>query len=55
MYKHVFNVPASWKNKEVNIVFEGSMTDTEVKINGKLPAPCTRALSIVSNIISQIN
>lgn len=35
MYKHSFNVPASWKNKEVFIVFEGSMTDTEVKINGK--------------------
>ncbi|BAV08864.1 Beta-galactosidase/beta-glucuronidase [Filimonas lacunae] len=35
MYKYSFNVPASWKNKEVFIVFEGSMTDTEVKINGK--------------------
>jgi hypothetical protein len=36
MYKHSFTVPASWKGKEVFIVFEGSMTDTEVKINGKL-------------------
>ena len=35
MYKYSFNVPASWKGKEINIVFEGSMTDTEVKINGK--------------------
>ena len=35
MYKYTFQVPASWKEKEVNIVFEGSMTDTEVKINGK--------------------
>ncbi|CAN5689531.1 glycoside hydrolase family 2 [soil metagenome] len=35
MYKHSFNVPASWKGKEIFIVFEGSMTDTEVKINGK--------------------
>jgi hypothetical protein len=35
LYKYNFNVPASWKNKEVYIVFEGSMTDTEVKINGK--------------------
>jgi hypothetical protein len=34
-YKHSFAVPASWKNKKVFIVFEGSMTDTEVKINGK--------------------
>jgi hypothetical protein len=36
MYKYSFNVPASWKGKEVFIVFDGSMTDTEVKINGKL-------------------
>lgn len=35
LYKYSFTVPASWKNKKVNIVFEGSMTDTEVKINGK--------------------
>lgn len=38
-YKYEFEVPASWTNKEVNIVFEGSMTDTEVKINGKLVGP----------------
>ncbi len=36
LYKHGFEVPASWKGKTVNIVFDGSMTDTEVKINGKL-------------------
>lgn len=36
LYKLKFNVPANWKNKEIYIVFEGSMTDTEVKINGKL-------------------
>lgn len=36
LYKHKFAVPKSWKGKSVNIVFEGSMTDTEVKINGKL-------------------
>ena len=36
LYKYEFTVPASWKNKKINIVFEGSMTDTEVKINGKL-------------------
>ncbi|HEY6503068.1 MAG TPA: glycoside hydrolase family 2 TIM barrel-domain containing protein [Chitinophagaceae bacterium] len=35
MYKYQFKVPASWKGKNINIVFEGSMTDTEVKINGK--------------------
>ncbi|WP_338391260.1 glycoside hydrolase family 2 TIM barrel-domain containing protein [Fulvitalea axinellae] len=36
LYKHKFTVPNSWKNKKINIVFEGSMTDTEVKINGRL-------------------
>ncbi|MFM2361294.1 MAG: hypothetical protein RLZZ316_196, partial [Bacteroidota bacterium] len=35
MYKYQFKVPAAWKGKNVNIVFDGSMTDTEVKINGK--------------------
>lgn len=35
LYKYKFNAPASWKGKVVKIVFEGSMTDTEVKINGK--------------------
>lgn len=39
MYRHRFNVPASWKNKVVNIVFEGVMTDAEVKVNGKLAGP----------------
>ncbi|MEO6733739.1 MAG: glycoside hydrolase family 2 TIM barrel-domain containing protein [Ferruginibacter sp.] len=35
LYKYSFAVPAGWKNKRINIVFEGSMTDTEVKINGR--------------------
>jgi hypothetical protein len=35
LYKYKFKVPADWKNRKINIVFEGSMTDTEVKINGK--------------------
>lgn len=35
LYKYEFPVPSGWKNKQVAIVFEGSMTDTEVKINGK--------------------
>ncbi len=39
MYKHKFEVPANWKNKDVYIVFEGSMTDTEVKINGEQAGP----------------
>lgn len=35
-YKHQFDVPTDWKDKQIEIVFEGSMTDTEVKINGKI-------------------
>lgn len=35
LYKHTFQVPKEWKNKQVSIVFEGSMTDTKVKINGE--------------------
>lgn len=39
LYKYDFTVSAAWKNKTINIVFEGSMTDTEVKINGKPAGP----------------
>src|SRR5882762_4821915 len=35
LYKYNFQAPAGWKGRNVNIVFDGSMTDTEVKINGK--------------------
>lgn len=34
-YKHRFPSDPDWKNKTVKLVFEGSMTDTEVKINGQ--------------------
>lgn len=34
LYKYEFQVPKEWKNKQVEIVFDGSMTDTKVKING---------------------
>ncbi|WNJ17954.1 glycoside hydrolase family 2 TIM barrel-domain containing protein [Pontibacter sp. G13] len=34
-YRHTFEVPKAWKNQEVRIVFEGVMTDAEVKINGR--------------------
>jgi hypothetical protein len=39
LYKHEFSVPKEWKKRTVFIVFEGSMTDTEVKINGKSAGP----------------
>jgi beta-galactosidase/beta-glucuronidase len=35
LYKYNFQVPAAWKGRVVNLVFEGSMTDTEVKVNGQ--------------------
>lgn len=35
-YKYKFKVPKEWQDKDVIIVFEGAMTDTEVKINGEL-------------------
>lgn len=34
-YKYTFPVPAEWRGKEIDLVFEASMTDTEVKINGR--------------------
>ena len=33
-YKYEFDVPAAWRNHIIKLVFEGSMTDTEVKVNG---------------------
>jgi hypothetical protein len=35
LYKYNFDAPLAWKNKKINIVFEGVMTDAEVKINGQ--------------------
>ena len=35
IYRHSFEVPMSWKGKVVRIVFDGVMTDADVKINGK--------------------
>lgn len=39
LYKYEFTVPAAWQGKAINIVFDGSMTDTEVKLNGKSAGP----------------
>ncbi|TXE13889.1 beta-galactosidase [Seonamhaeicola algicola] len=36
LYKHKFFVPKNWNESEIKIVFEGVMTDAEVKINGQL-------------------
>lgn len=40
-YRHAFTVPASWVTQRVFLVFEGAMTDTEVRINGQLPGRST--------------
>src|SRR5690606_18329348 len=39
LYKYRFPVPKEWKTQQVNIVFEGVMTDAEVKVNGQLAGP----------------
>ena len=39
LYKHSFTVPTAWRGRRVEIVFEGSMTDTEVKVNGQVAGP----------------
>ncbi len=35
LYRHEFTVPKEWGKKQVSIVFQGVMTDAEVKINGR--------------------
>jgi hypothetical protein len=35
IYKTTFFVSGEWKNKRVLVVFEGSMTDTQVMVNGQ--------------------
>lgn len=42
LYKYEFKIPGNWKGKSVNIVFDGVMTDAEVKINGKVAGPVHR-------------
>ncbi len=34
-YRTTFKVPESWKDRHVRLVFEGAMTETSIKINGK--------------------
>lgn len=39
LYRYEFPAPENLSGKKTFIVFEGSMTDTEVKINGKIAGP----------------
>ncbi len=38
-YKYTFHADKDWAGKNVEIVFEGSMTDTEAKVNGQSAGP----------------
>lgn len=35
LYEHEFSVPQSWAGKRIFLVFDGSMTDTDAKLNGQ--------------------
>lgn len=39
LYKYHFDVPKSWRGKDIDIVFEGVMTDALVKVNGVQAGP----------------
>ncbi|MEO5916457.1 MAG: glycoside hydrolase family 2 TIM barrel-domain containing protein [Luteolibacter sp.] len=39
IYKTHFTVPENWKGRRIRIVFDGVMTDVEVKVNGKSAGP----------------
>lgn len=39
IYRTFFQVPAQWNDRQVSIVFDGVMTDAEVKVNGMLAGP----------------
>jgi hypothetical protein len=41
-YRRNFDVPPAWSGKQISIVFEGSMTDTDVTINGMSAGPTHR-------------
>lgn len=41
-YKTTFQVPESWQDKTINLVFDGVMTDTLVKVNGNQAGPVAK-------------
>lgn len=42
IYSLQFDVPQSWRGMSVRIIFEGVMTDAEVKVNGRSAGPVHR-------------
>ena len=41
-YRHRFRVPATWRGKRIAIVIGASMTDTDIRINGRSAGPTHR-------------
>ncbi len=39
LYRHRFTAPAAWQGRRVELVFEGVMTDAEVRLNGVSAGP----------------
>jgi hypothetical protein len=39
LYRYNFDIPKEWKTRQVHIVFDGVMTDAEVRINDQLVGP----------------
>lgn len=39
LYRHDFEVPAAWRGRRVDLVFEGVMTDTLATVNGQAAGP----------------
>lgn len=54
MYKYEFEVPEEFRGKQVSLVFEASMTDTEVKVNGRKAGSKHQEPSIAFHIMSRI-
>jgi Glycosyl hydrolases family 2, TIM barrel domain/Glycosyl hydrolases family 2, sugar binding domain/Glycosyl hydrolases family 2 len=42
LYRRTFTPPATWAGRHVFLVFEGSMTDTDVLVNGRSAGPTHR-------------
>jgi hypothetical protein len=38
-YRHPFTVPQAWKGRTIYLVFDGSMTDTQARVNGHSAGP----------------
>jgi Glycosyl hydrolases family 2, TIM barrel domain/Glycosyl hydrolases family 2, sugar binding domain/Glycosyl hydrolases family 2/Beta galactosidase small chain len=45
-YRKTFTVPSAWSGKRIFLVFEGSMTDTETKVNGQSAGGGTNLMTI---------